>query len=264
VRINTVACFDTEYSDPPASPIDRFFEKHQEINRLSTPQQLADHPVLSGLALLGSVSAVESFFRELFRRVIVVDELARRACESRQLSFGAASVHAPEMLPEALIEEYSFASRTNIQTAISQLLGLGGGKFPSDVDEVLSAFGHICEFRHCMIHRFGKLDTKNAIQLGLTEHQTCVEKPLVLDYAQIQRIFQVNYNTVKTLNNYLGVRLLERTADEAKAWSWDFRKDKRRFTVFFGMFQSNIDPPEPPITMKDAYERLRNRFRGRR
>ncbi len=66
VQIDTVACFDTQYSDPAASPIDRFFQKHREINQLCTPQQLDAHPVLGGLALLGSVSAVESFFRELF------------------------------------------------------------------------------------------------------------------------------------------------------------------------------------------------------
>ena len=62
---------------------------------------------------------------------------------------------------------------------------------PSDVDDILGHFSKVCQLRHCIVHRFGRLGSKNMIELGLTEHKNYLEKPLKLNFDQLNAIFLV-------------------------------------------------------------------------
>ena len=163
------------------------------LAHLSGPGSLDS--TFANLLLLGNVSAVESYLREIIRKLINIDKESRKACEKQMLTFGAAKTHTPEMLPEALLENYSFANKENISKALRELLGLKGQKsFSSSMEESLNEYENVCHLRHCVVHRFGKLGVNNAIALGLEEHKHCIEKPLQLTFQTLQKISNLCMN----------------------------------------------------------------------
>src|SRR5690606_25132686 len=125
-------------------------------------------------------------------------------------SFGAALHLDAQMLPEAVLEEYSFASAKNIKDAIRELSGIKG-HLPPDVEAALLETQKICEMRHCCVHRFGKLGAKNAIKLRLGTHRSMLEKPLRLDRLALELVGASLRSFVKTINNFVFGALMERT-----------------------------------------------------
>ncbi len=260
-HIDTMACFNANYAHPEVSPIDRFFETQRELSRLCLPERIEENPILSGLTLLGSFSAIESFLREIIRKIISIDGTSQKFCENLTLTYGAAQVHDVKMMPEAILERYSFVSEKNIKDAFKEMLGIKAGEYPNDVKLQFEKFGVICQLRHCVVHRGGRLGTQNAITFGLEQHEEYIEKPLNLTYPEVQNILQSNNNLVVTLNNFLFGLLVVRCMQSSDYWKWDFRRDKPKFQHFFNLFFSEVWPPTPAMSMKDIYDRFRNQFK---
>jgi len=258
-KLETQSLFDKDFVESPLSPIDTFFEKTTGLNKLiGKPEDLSNQ--FASLILLGYVSAVESYFREIIRKLILVDNASRKKCEKHSLTYGAALTHELEMLPEALLEACSFTGSNNIKESLKNFLGITKGDYSSDVNEALDQFSKVCQLRHCSVHRFGRLGSNNAIALGLEEHKEYLEKPLKIDFNTLQEIFLICNNTVKEINNFLFEKILTRSVSEgAYDWKWDLRKDKAEFKKCYDLFVSAINPPEPAPTLHDAYEEFRNK-----
>ena len=273
---STGTLFDASYREPTRSPIDAFVGKLQELNvmildprglrgRFDTLQtsgriDAAIHtdlvgaltdttnlpPVHANLVLLGYISAVESFFRELIRRIIVLDAEARKACENKTIAYGAAISHNEEMLPEALLEQLTFISAHNITTALKDFIGIKGA-CPAAVNEVLVEYENVCQLRHCIVHRFSKLGATNAIRLGLDSHKNFIEKPIRFDYSALQKAGAVCSNVAKEINQFLWEYVMMRQiADNNNgqwkkrtaglAWTWNYPNDRPRFKKYFDIF----------------------------
>ncbi|CAL1517955.1 hypothetical protein [Chitinophaga sp. MM2321] len=251
---------DIKHKESDFSPIDSFISNGTEINKLftATPSQ-----VLGNLIILGYISAIESYFRALFRRLILIDDKCREACEKRQVSYGAVLAVDDLMLPEALFEDISFAGRKNLIDSFKNFLNLTlqDSQIPPDLQETLTQFSEICELRHCIVHRFGKFGSKNAISLGLNKHQSHIEKPIKFDFTMLQQLVTVCHNTVRITNNLLMERILNRLLVEGShkipnpIWTWDFDKDKQLFGQYFDTFYSKLNPPKPKLTMQAAYSK---------
>jgi hypothetical protein len=262
VPLDTISCFDINHTESHKSPIDSCFEKVNNLNliyvKFSTLPQLTQNIIdtQNNLILLGYISAVESYLREIIRKLIILDKASRISSEEQQLNYGAAINYTPDMLPEALLERSSYASKSNIIESFKTFLGLKGHT-PPELNETLDEFEKICHFRHCVVHRFGKLGSSNAIKFGLDKHSECLEKPLKLDSNKLFSIHQVCENTVLVINNHLFKRTLERTVEpEYLNWQWDFRKDKRKFTQYYNLFVSTIKP-DAISNLAKAYSDLR-------
>ncbi len=260
---DTTAYFDVAYLETVESPIDKFFIKIRDLNLLNTKIDsvtmfTADlKKTQNNLILLGYVSASESYFRELIRQLIVIDRRSRLASENQMLTFGAAIHYSKELLPEALLENCSFASKKNIIDAFKDFLGLKGHT-PQEVEKVLSEFEKICQLRHCIVHRFGKLGSNNAIKFGLESHLDCLEKPLVLNINQLYQVYQICENTILVINDHLYKRIMIRTLEpDISDWSWDLRKDKNKFEKYYSLFASLQKPPMPVSSATEAYNKLR-------
>lgn len=256
-QVDTRTCFDANHTEINKSPIDRFFETETELNRLCTPNQIHDTPIIGGLTLLGSFSSVESYIREVIREIILIDRLSQKACESQSLTFGAARVHNLRMMPEAIMENYSFVSEYNIKEALKNMLGIEKNKYTRDLITLFNSFNSICQMRHCIVHRAGKLGTRNAIALDLESHQNCIEKPLKISYSNVQEILQTNGNLVIGLNNFLFGYIITRYMDSPDPWKWDFRKDRKRFIPIYKLFYSDIWSPNPTKSAKEIYNDFR-------
>lgn len=273
-RIDTAQLFNGAMPDDSSSPIDQFIVNTDAINRIflnySTP--LSGNPIPSEpatMALLGYMSAVESYFRALFRQLVEIDDHARMLAEPLDVSFAAARYHKPALLAEALHEGVSFAGKKTVVEMINKRLGIKG-KFPNDVEEVLGEFSKICEIRHCCVHRFGRLGSKNAVTLGIEEHKSVLEKPFTPTTTQLQTIADALRTFVKTVNNFVFRELVQRIGTREAGhgplyseWTWtlDFRSDRRRFKMYYDLFASKNDSPPSP-DLKTTYDSLRKHIRA--
>ncbi len=246
VNNQTHTYFDTTYCENSLSPIDSFLNKINEFNKLIIHIGLdttlsSDLKVSTyNLVLLGQISAVESYIREIIRKLIISDEYSYHKCSSHNLSFGAAMNYDKSILPEALMEKHSMAGKYNITEALKEFLGISKG-LTDDINKVLEDFNKVCQLRHCMIHRFGKLGSNNAIRLGLESHLECLEKPLALEQNHLYDTYNACSNVVIAINNFLFKKILTRTI-ENDVWTWDLRKDKAKFKVYFDLFISQSLP----------------------
>ena len=232
----TQQLFDNLYREFTDSPIDEFLTRLQAINRLA-PQPLNFDPFQGQLVLLGVIAAVESYFRTLFRRLIACDEICQEIVNKRDVSYGAATHLTLEMLPEAILERFSFISRDSIADAMKDLLAVKGN-LPPELNIAIKDYGRVCQLRHCAVHRFGKLGVSNAMSLGLADHKTLLEKPLKLDYVALQNTIAISTGMVKTLNNFLFNEMISRLP--TTSWTGVYASDKRIFMKYYSLFADKI------------------------
>lgn len=234
--LDTALLFDGTYKEPKGSPIDEFQRRLHLINR-SAPQPNSFDAFLGQLVLLGTVAAVESYFRTLFRKLINIDPVCQESVHKRDVSFGAA-LHLPrELLPEAILERMSFVSLDSIQDGMKELLSVKGA-LPADVANAIGDYARICHLRHCAVHRFGKLGTGNAIFLGLAAHHKLLEKPLALDYSSLQNAIAIASGLVKTVNNFLFNAILSRIASDK--WTGSYGMDRPLFLSYYDLFADRV------------------------
>lgn len=221
-----------------------------------TPSTASLSYQLNNLVFLGYISAVESYLRCLTRQVVLADEFTADRVADQKISFGAALHSVKELLPEAFLEEISFISKESVDKLLTQFMGIKTQK----LIPVLEEYSKICQLRHCIVHRFGKLGTNNAIKLGLRTHKALFEKPIQITEDDLSKIGHTLVNLVKAINNNVYEQILERSANNSEVWSWDLRKDKKTFSKFYQIFASELAPTPSP-SIKDAYKAFRTKCR---
>lgn len=257
---------DRSFIESTIPPIDNFISNVTEINQLFSVELSR---VLGNLIILGYVSAIESYFRAVFRRLIIIDDISRETCEKKNVPYGAVLHHKNIMLPEALLEDVSFASKKNIISSMRDFLSISlqDSSLPEDLKSNLEQFESICELRHCIVHRFGKFGSKNAISLGLSDHSRNIEKPINCDFDSLQRIIASCQNTVRIFNNFLFEKIMNRliisgsTKISDPIWTWDYSIDKRLFGGYYSIFYSAVEPPALALTQKKMYDAYWNHYK---
>lgn len=259
--LDTSLMFDLDFQENNESPIDTYLNKIRSLIVLINPGNFNE--INANLVILGSVSAFESYMREVIRRTILIDKISLKNCESMPLSYGAAISHGANLLPEAILEDISFAGKANIKESIKTFIGLKG-HLPNSLVSALEEFNKVCEIRHCLVHRFGKLGAKNAIKLGLSEHSTCIEKPLLLNYQFLQELQLACNVVVKEVNNYIFNGLLQRLITDENGrklgstiWKWNYNSDRAEFIKYYKTFASTIEMPTSHSNAKEAYDLYR-------
>ena len=233
--LDTKALFNAAHLESTDSPINEFLDRIEDLNKRMPPPAAADS--YSGqLILLGTVAAVESYIRTLFRRLIILDPTAQEKVLETQISYGAALHLKPDLLPEALLESMSFVSEKTMTEALRKVLGVEG-QLPADLLQTLKGYVKVCQIRHCAVHRFGKLGANNAISLGMDAHSALLEKPLNIDYLGMQRIIAVTIAFVKTLNNYLFNEMISRV--HVNTWTGKYNSDKKKFARYYDLFRDS-------------------------
>lgn len=221
------------------------------------------------LFLLGFVSNVESYFRSVIRSAILIDPICYKACLEQQLTYAAAVHHERELLPEALLENCTFISLSNIAKTINSYLGISMQGKDAEVlalTKEIELFEQLCELRNCIVHRAGLMGSKNAIKLGIDHHKNYFEKPIVLNTAFLQESSVVCLNAVKGFNNFLFNTLVRRIEKETDTFIWDYRVDKKHFEKYFDLFFSESLSKESEArgeklySAKSAYDEFRSGF----
>ncbi|MBK0127463.1 hypothetical protein IAE30_27360 [Pantoea sp. S61] len=250
--IKSLVFFDESYLEPVKPPIDIFNGKRGSNIRLlgaclyssasSTFQPLANSSSdewnqLSHLVILGLVSSVETYFRSLIRKLLIIDEHSKKHSYVANVTYGAALHHQKDLLPEALLENASFTSSANIVKTLNSFLDLnlgGYAKIPS-LNSAFNDYDTVCHLRHCVVHRSGHLGSNNALSLGLDEYCKFLEKPISIDLSGIQEIAVVCDTLIKEINDKIFHDILSRTVNHLN-WSGDLRSDKSLFKPYFDLF----------------------------
>lgn len=246
----TDALFDKTQKDSRQSPLDEFLGRLHAINRLAPSPTSFDY-FQSQLVLLGVVAAVESYFRTLFRKLISIDPVCQSKVHDRDVSFGAALYLSKELLPEAILERFVFASRKAITEGLRDLMGVSGN-FPPDLLTAIDDYIKVCHLRHCAVHRFGKLGARNAIELGLQQHKELLEKPLKIDYVALQNAIAIATGLVKTVNNFMFNEVLSRVPETE--WTGVYSTDRSKFLAYYNVFRDSVSAhrsPAPSATYKE-------------
>lgn len=249
--INTEDLFDREYKEQNISPIDQFLTNANKINLLWVSGSTVSREMAT-IAFLGYMSAVESYIRALVRGLIQVDAHCRKSVSLKEITFGAALHHTKLLLPEALMDEFSFVHTDNIRVTFKDLLNIN----LTLNQQVETEFNKICQLRHCCVHRFGKLGAKNAMKLGIDKHSSLFEKPLHLDMNDLGLIAQNLRSIVKQINNSAYREVLNRTFPVPKnqeqrktferegiinLWTKNYSDDKELFRSYYNLFSTKVD-----------------------
>jgi len=270
--LDTAKWFDVTYANVPQSPIDEFRANLVQINKLYLQAESRDDysPMLGSLVYLGMVSAAEGYFRSLLRRLILVDPACQHNAFSRTVSYGAALHHDSDLLPEALLEGLSLASRKNVASELKTLCNIThmnkDGGVPAALAQLFENFEAICQVRHCGIHRFGKLGSQQALRLGMDLHKPLLEKPLKLTVQHLQDIAEALEALVRAVNSYCFADILKKThaagptgREQKKlyqaVWQLDWTADQERFIGYYDVFASlgGSQPSAPPKDLYDAF-----------
>lgn len=269
--LKTSAIFKHEAVQEKLSPIDQFTINCNGIAKLIMEQRyLEKHdpvpPEMATIVILGYVSAVESYLRAILSSLITIDEYVQFVVERKTLTYGAVLHHKASLLPDALLEGTSFASRENIKDALKEFLRLQTVKM-TGVDDALKTFQRVCEVRHCCVHRFGRLGSNNAISLGLAEHSSLLEARVEPDIDILQDVLLSMRVLVRVLNASIFTAVIERTAKKSvqddkfpyvysTTWKWKWPSDRARFAKYYNLFASKKDISVSPDA-KDVYESFR-------
>jgi hypothetical protein len=273
--LNTSEIFKHEAAPEKLSPIDRFTVNCNGIARLIMEPRYLERrePVPSEMAtivILGYVSAVESYLRAILSNLITIDEYVQFVVERKTLTYGAVLHHKASLLPDALLEGTSFASRENIKDALKEFLRLQTVRM-TGVEDALKSFQRICEVRHCCVHRFGRLGSNNAISLGLAEHSTLLEARVEPDIDLLQDVLLSMRVLVRVLNASVFTAIIERTAKQVvqdekfpytwpERWKWRWPTDRSRFLKYYNLFASNKDVAVSPGA-KAIYDSFRREMK---
>ncbi|WP_155987101.1 hypothetical protein [Thioalkalivibrio sp. ALE16] len=251
-------CFSEEEPRAALSPVDEFIRSIISINKLcEDPLSMPNE--LGHLMVLGYVSAVESYIRSLLVRIIGVDEASNVASAREPIPFSSALNHDREIMTEALFEDLTFLNVKSISESLVRYLGFKRGPAERMVKNIATQYIRVCQVRHCIVHRFGKLGSKNAWALGFEDHKENVEKTIILKYDKIQEMATICDNFVRSLNNYCYGVVLSRTHHDGWVrWSGDLRKDRSRFSQYHEIFASCRHRPASP-GVRDAYNEFRDK-----
>jgi hypothetical protein len=260
--LDAALLFPATATSTAISPIDRFIENSNRLSVIyaNSPFRESFTPELGAVLLLGHVSAVESYLRGVVRGLVHVDEHTEFLASPKELTYFAASHHARELLPEALLESISFSNASTVSFTLKEfcgITGMGNGNFPKELKPVFDKYSDICQLRHCCVHRFGLLGASNAHKLGLPKGSPQIEMALSLTVDMLEDISSILQKFVLSLNAYIYKDVLERTFSRSRLntpdesehqydakWALDFAQDEARFSRYHSLFAvTTVNPP---------------------
>lgn len=298
IGINIPRVIDLNHVDVNLSSIDKFIQKNSDLNKLLIDSnqvkgkllklqkgrrlrkviydniiQFIDDPanispVLANLIVLGHISAVESYFREIFRKIILIDSIAQQSCREKLVSYGATLIHTKEALPDAILENTTFSGAYNVAEALREFIGIKGN-LPNGLSTALTQYSKVCHLRHCIVHRFGNLGVNNAIKLDWDTHKLHVDKPIKIDFTGLQEVALICVNIVKEANTFIWNTIMTRQIADLDGnsikkknsveWTWNWAQDQKRFKKYYNIFYSTIQPPtNQDITL--AYNNYKTKY----
>jgi len=229
------------------SPIDVYLNNSTEIVLLGTPDAIREKPILGRMILLGVISEVEGYFKQILANCVSQCSICRSHAASQQIPFAAIDYYEENEVEIALVESVSFASAGELAKHTKKLTGLELNG--PEIKAVIQPFDHICHLRHASVHARGALGTGNMRELA---HTSSSRLQVNLSFPDIQTIVAACHNLVRVYNRELFFRVIERWLKERRLMG-DWESDRKIFSPIFNSFYSKTDACAP----KNSYAAYR-------
>ncbi|MEK8020863.1 MAG: hypothetical protein VSS75_028670 [Candidatus Parabeggiatoa sp.] len=264
--INTAKIDDiNQYVIPSSSliesPIDAFYATTQEILNVGQPDFLHQHPAMGTLLLVGLISSIENYFRDLFARIIRICPIAQAASSDQAIKLGSVIWHREGQVERSAFEHISFADADTIKNTCKKVLKYDLKK--SDLtNELLQEFGKICELRHGIVHANSFLPGKNAIKLEMSNNAPNQALKITVGYEQLQECSLISTMLIASFNTELFEEMAKRWAvDWPKLPSWDPARANALFKKIWDAFYSKRDQQNCSISTSLTMQQCRNRIK---
>lgn len=232
-------CSDTLASG--GSPIDDYYGYVEHLLTLGDDAALAASPTLGRLLVLGLVSGVEFYFRDLLGGLLRCCPLCRKHAADQPLSFGALDYYGPDAVEFGLLDATSLAGAREVRGRTQKLLALEI-KPGSSVSAALDEFDRVCHLRHAAVHARGALGRGNATALGvgsdLGTRTMSVTLPALHDAAR------VCHSVVRAYNRFVFEAIIFRWLGN-DLFAGDWPTDRKLFAPLFTLVYSKRDKLAP-------------------
>ncbi|MDZ5431977.1 hypothetical protein T3H00_04765 [Pseudomonas fluorescens] len=224
----------------PSSPIDGFYEGRNQLLTAITPDFANAHPSVTPLVLVGLISLVENYFREILAGIIIQCPKAKEKSASKPLNLATAWIGYGE-LEKGAFENTSFSDADTIRKNLAGLIGYTISN-TSQVSTPLDEFNKLCELRHAIVHSAGLLAGKNAVQLQLPSSKNSVK--ISVGFSELQEAAEICTSLVCAVNLELYIHISKRWLNEWPKIPAYKNKDfnvlfRDIWTLFFSNFDAN-------------------------
>jgi hypothetical protein len=242
----------------PASCIDNCYERMREILMAGTVANLATFSGLGPMLLLGLVSSVEAYFRDILARMLSMCPVCQREAGALTIPLRALSFYDESEIGLAFFEGSSLAGKKALVDQVKKISAVDLQR-DADLNSALDEFDKLCELRHAAAHFRGRIGSGNLkalqvdAQAGTSFNLTTV--------GQLHQVQSVCHNVVRLANQNLFDRTLERFVVEA-VFVGDWAADRVKFSGLYFAFVARGDA-SVPRNVYLAYLRIRPRIIAR-
>ena len=246
-----------------SSALDAFYEATSSALTRIGPDYFTNYgKEVSGLLLVGLISATENYFRDVISFILEVCPSSRAKSVEEKVQLGSLLWSKDILKNRSALEFTAFSSSDNIRKTLDKFTGIKV-KDTSDFNKMLDEYDKLCELRHAVVHSGHLVAGKNAIRLGLKE----VSTPLRINfgYAEIQVAGSICTALVQAANNDLFEALATRWATSWRAFpSWDPAKESQILDAIHKFFLSQRDTSNHsitnPLSLVDLLAKLKLQF----
>lgn len=230
-----------------ATPIDVYLRHARHVLTLGSAPALTSSKTLGRLLLLGLVTGVETYFRNVLSGVLRICPLATVAAGDQMISYGSVRYYRSGELEAALFENVTFSSAKEVRRVTERVVGIDVGKGSSLV-AAITEFERVCHLRHASVHAHGLLTSANASVIDVPDE--LVPAAVDLELSGLHEVARVCHSVVRAYNQELYGLLLQRWVDRGLL-SGTWGRDRHRFSRLHALFSSIEDGVG--VSARDAY-----------
>lgn len=238
------------------SSIDKFYFKRDKILLACDPVFAVDNPTVTPLFLVGLISLVENYYRDIISSLLKICPLSKKASAEKTVNL-ASIWFGSNNLEKGALENISFSDSRNIQKNLKTIFNINVDDKSNSVSAPLFEFSRLCELRHAIVHSAGELSGKNAIKLNLPNSKNSVQ--VSVSYSSLQEAADVCTSLVCSSNlelfNHMARRWLH---DWPKLPGFDDKELNKTFNQMWEVFFSEIDKRNGMISNQLSRVKARN------
>lgn len=247
----SIDTFVVEQEPSKRSPIDDFYSSTGGILTKINPDYIATYgDDITGLLLVGFISATENYFRDILGAILEICPVARQCSSDEKVQLGSLLWGSKELHNRSAFEFLAFSNAKNVKETFSKFVShtiVQNGVWHN----MLPEYDKLCELRHAVVHSGHIIAGKNALKLSLRSSKK--ELKLNLDYARVQSAGRVCTALVQSANNELFELMVSRWAvkwRQLPSWSED---QERLIREIYNTFQSKRDRANKTISNRVSY-----------
>lgn len=258
--VNTLVC---PHSNAHSSAIDSFYESTSAtLTRIGPDYFTTFGDQVSGLLLVGLISATENYFRDVISFILDVCPTSRARSAEEKVQLGSLLWSKDILKNRSALEFTAFSSAENIKKTLEKFTGIKI-RDTSDFSKMLDEYDKLCELRHAVVHSGYLVAGKNAIRLGLRETTTALR--INFGYAEIQAAGSICTALIQASNNDLFEELVKRWATTWRnSPSWDPSKERVVLEAIQKFFASQRDTRNRsipnPLSIDDLLTKLKAHY----